>query len=68
MRDYVKAVLEDGDFEYGPEGQLAYEAFGEMLVQAPATLWQLHRYGSDLETASCSCAAVCCTLGRCMQA
>ena len=30
--EYVISVLEDGDFEFGPDGQEAYEAFGEMLV------------------------------------
>lgn len=30
--DYVINVLEDEDFEFGPEGREAYDAFGEMLV------------------------------------
>lgn len=30
--DYVVRSLEDGDFDYGEEGQEAYDAFGEMLV------------------------------------
>ena len=30
--EYIISVLEDGDFEYGPSGQEAYDAFGEMLV------------------------------------
>ena len=31
--DYIKNVLEDGEFDYGDEGQDAYDAFGEMLVR-----------------------------------
>ena len=30
--DYIKNVLEDGEFDYGPDGQDAYDAFGEMMV------------------------------------
>ena len=30
--DYVISVLEDEDFDFGPSGQEAYDAFGEMLV------------------------------------
>ncbi|KAK9827792.1 hypothetical protein WJX74_002330 [Apatococcus lobatus] len=32
--DYIVRSLEDGDFDYGEEGQEAYDAFGEMLVSA----------------------------------
>ena len=30
--NYVISVLDDEDFDFGPEGREAYEAFGEMLV------------------------------------
>ena len=30
--DYVASCLEDGEFEFGPDGEEAFEAFGEMLV------------------------------------
>lgn len=30
--DYIRDVLEDGEFDFGPDGQDAYDAFGEMLV------------------------------------
>ena len=30
--EYVVSILEDGDFEFGPDGEDAFEAFGAVLV------------------------------------
>ena len=49
--DYVVRSLEDGDFDYGEEGQEAYDAFGEMLVSsqddphADGCMVHLHEHG-----------------------
>ena len=32
IREYIIAVLELGDYEFGRNGELAYEHFGQMLV------------------------------------
>lgn len=32
IRDYIMAVLELGDYDFGRNGELAYEHFGQMLV------------------------------------
>lgn len=32
IREYISAVLELGDFDFGREGENAYEIFGPMLV------------------------------------
>ena len=33
IRDYIKAVLELGDYDWGRNGENAYEHFGQMLVR-----------------------------------
>lgn len=33
IREYIMAVLELGDYDFGRNGELAYEHFGQMLVQ-----------------------------------
>ncbi len=30
--EYVVSILEDGEFEFGPDGEEAFEAFGAVLV------------------------------------
>ena len=30
--EYVVSILEDGEFEFGPDGEDAFEAFGAVLV------------------------------------
>lgn len=35
IREYITAVLELGDFDFGREGENAYESFGQMLVFPP---------------------------------
>ena len=32
IREYIIAVLELGDYEFGRNGELAYDHFGQMLV------------------------------------
>lgn len=32
IRDYIMAVLELGDYEFGRNGEMAYDHFGQMLV------------------------------------
>lgn len=32
IREYIIAVLELGDYDFGRNGELAYEHFGQMLV------------------------------------
>ncbi len=33
--EYVVSILEDGEFEFGPDGEDAFEAFGAVLVRIP---------------------------------
>ena len=33
--EYVVSILEDGDFEFGPDGEDAFESFGAVLVHIP---------------------------------
>ena len=33
IREYIMAVLELGDYDFGRNGELAYEHFGQMLVR-----------------------------------
>ncbi|KAK9806400.1 hypothetical protein WJX73_002265 [Symbiochloris irregularis] len=54
--DYVINVLDDEDFEFGPEGREAFEAFGEMLVGAGCL--------EDQETAQAACKSLAARLGR----
>ena len=37
--EYVVSILEDGEFEFGPDGEDAFEAFGAVLVQSCTLRW-----------------------------
>ena len=34
IREYIVAVLELGDYDFGRNGELAYDHFGQMLVSS----------------------------------
>ena len=39
IRDYIMAVLELGDYEFGRNGEMAYDHFGQMLVDVSPKKW-----------------------------
>lgn len=50
IREYIIAVLELGDYDFGRNGELAYEHFGQMLVCFCCNLHDCHKICTYFKT------------------